>query len=67
MMKRLCALMTALVLALSMAAALADETEEDTLLVTVNGKEIRENDPLLTFLVSSYTQYGASGGYDMQA
>ena len=67
MMKRLCALMTALVLALSMAAALADETEEDTLLVTVNGKEIRENDPLLTFLVSYYTQYGASGGYDMQA
>ena len=51
MMKRVCALLMALVLVLSASAALADEAA-DTLLVTVNGQEIRENDEGLKFWIN---------------
>ena len=51
MMKRVCALLMALVLVLSASAALADEAA-DALLVTVNGQEIRENDEGLKFWIN---------------
>ena len=73
-MKKLIALLLALILALSATAALAEgdaaTTEEETaateekaaaeenaLLVTVNGKEIRENDPEIKFWMDDIISY----------
>ncbi len=52
MTKRLFALLTALILALTAASAFAEDSEPDELLVTVNGHEIRENSPELRFWVN---------------
>ena len=67
MMKRLCALMLALMLMMTAASVLAEETAaetattetataepvaEDALLVTINGEEIRQNDAELQFWIS---------------
>ena len=49
MMKRLTAVLTALVLALCAVAALAETTEDDPVLVTVNGAEIRKSNEMLQF------------------
>ncbi len=51
MMKRLFALLLSLVLLVSVSAAFAEEAS-DTLLVTVNGYEIRENNEELQYYLS---------------
>jgi hypothetical protein len=52
MMKRICALLLALALLLSVSAVFAEGSASDTLLVTFNGTEIRENDPTLQYFLS---------------
>ncbi len=60
-MKKMIALLLALVLALSATAALAEgdaaPAEENALLVTVNGREIRENDPEIEFWMNDIASY----------
>ena len=53
MMKRLCALLTALVMVLCAVSALAENADADPVLVTVNGEEVRES----TGLVQSWKNY----------
>ena len=49
MLKRLTAVLLALVLVLSAAAALAETAKDDPVLVTVNGEEIRKSNEMLQF------------------
>ena len=53
MMKRLCAMLAALVMVLCTVSALAENAEADPVLVTVNGEEVRES----TRLVQSWKNY----------
>ena len=53
MLKRLCALLLSLAMLASLSAAFAEGTVSDTLLVTLGGAEIRENNETLQHYVSS--------------
>ena len=53
MMKRLCAMLAALVMVLCAVSALAENAEADPVLVTVNGEGVRES----TRLVQSWKNY----------
>ena len=53
MMKRVCALLTALVMVLCTVSVLAENADNDPVLVTVNGEEVRES----TRLVQSWKNY----------
>ena len=70
MMKRLFALLLALAMLLTVSAVFAEETEaaSDTLLVTVDGKEIRENDTDLQYYYASYINrvYNPEGEEDIR-
>ena len=67
MMKRICALLLALALLLSVSAVFAEGGASDTLLVTYNGTEIRENDPTLQYFMSYLKDqvYDPDGAEDM--
>ena len=53
MMKRFCALLLVLAMLMSLSAAFAEGTVSDTLLVTLGGEEIRENNETLQYYVDA--------------
>ena len=66
MTKRLCALLTALVMVLCAVSATAENADGDPVLVTVNGQEIRESDKQLQFWITYLTeQTGVESDEDM--
>ena len=66
MMKRLCAMIAALVMVLCAVSATAENADGDPVLVTVNGQEIRESDKQLQFWITYLTeQTGVESDEDM--